>query len=142
MVSAPELRLAPGAVRPQRLDHGDLPRLGPDAGALEIGGGHPLAHRLAAHVEHDRLAHDQTMERKRVDRAAVGIEVARRIDMCSDMGIQREDRVHAVGGWGISDHIDALARQRSPLLLVHHSDRLHLHGIFLVERNLRDTGHA
>src|SRR6185436_12256452 len=83
----PELRLAKGAIRPRRLDHGDLSGARLHAGLLQIVTGDAFARRLVADIDHNRFAHDDAFERDFTHRSTVGIEVPRRVDVCADVGV-------------------------------------------------------
>ena len=137
----PERGCAPGPVGPQRLDDSDLAGRRNDTGPLQVVAADAGAGGLAADIQHHRIAHHQTVERKLVHRAAVRQKMPGRVDMGPDMGVQGEHRIHVTDGGRIRHDVDAFAREPCALILVHDGGRLHLHRILLVQRNLRNAGH-
>src|SRR3970282_1197545 len=94
--SVPELGRAPCAIGPERLDHRDLTRHRMHSASLQISRGAASARRPVARVDHDRLAHYHAIQLQAVYGLAVGIEVAWRVDVGTDVAVHREQRVHAV----------------------------------------------
>jgi hypothetical protein len=104
----------------------------PGAGPLQVVAADAGAGGLAADVEHHGVAHHQTIERKLVHRATVRQKMAGRVDMCSDMGVQGQHRIHVTDSGRIRDDVDTFPHESCALIAVDNRDRLHLHRILLV----------